>query len=243
MKVYFALLAILIFLFSAPDALAQSNFSKTYPASKNIRLELTNREGTVTVAGWNRNEVKIFAMMEAPAAKIVPSVSNDNLVIDVVRDNQGRSTVGSVNFKINVPYNSTVDITTGMGNLTVRDISGSMVRANIGLDGDITLTNINVGSVMAKSGTGDIFFDGELQGSGKYDFSVTKGNVNIRIPFTSSFRLVATAPSSRQIELGSFSNAGLNFVYENRRVIGRVGDGRATLTVLNHRGNIAFIGR
>jgi hypothetical protein len=69
------------------------------------------------------------------------------------------------------------------------------------------------------------------------------GNINLRIPTNSSFQLVATAPSTRNIQLGTFSGSGLNFVSEGRRVIGKIGDGAANLTVTNQRGSIAFIRR
>ena len=220
---------------------AQKRFSKTYPASSNIRLQLMNRSGTVTVSGWQRNEVRVTAEMEAPAAKIVPDVSNDSLVINIVRDNYGRGDVGSVNFEIKVPIGSAVDIETRMGNLTVRDVSGEMVRANVTSEGDITLTGVKSSSVMANNVTGDIFFDGEFQAGGNYRFSTTRGNVNLRIPFDSSFRMVATAPSTRNIDLGAFSNNGLNFVSnDERRVVGNVNGGGSTLTLTSQRGRIAF---
>jgi hypothetical protein len=90
---------------------------------------------------------------------------------------------------------------------------------------------------------GDIFFDGNIQREGTYRFTSTRGNINLRIPFNSSFRLVATAPSTRNIALGSFSNAGMSLVSEGRRVIGKMGDGSASITVTNQRGSISFIRR
>jgi hypothetical protein len=223
---------------------AQKRFSKSYPASNNIRLQLMNRSGTITVSGWQRNEVRVTAQMEAPAAKIVPDVSDRALVINVVRDNFGRGDVGSVNFDIKVPVGSTVDIETKMGNLTVRDVSGEMVRANVTSEGDITLSGVKSSSVMANNVTGDIFFDGEFQAGGNYRFATTRGNVNLRIPFNSSFRMVATAPSTRNIDLGAFSNNGLNFVSsDERRVVGNVNGGGSTLTLTSRLGKISFISR
>ena len=70
-----------------------------------------------------------------------------------------------------------------------------------------------------------------------------RGNINIRIPFTSSFNLIATAPSTRSISLGSFANTSMNFVGNGRRIVGRFGDGSATLTVTNQRGSIFFLRR
>lgn len=222
---------------------AQKQFSKSYPASKNVRLQLLNRTGTVTVEGWDRAEVKIQADMEAPAANIEPQNLSGKIYINLVSDNQGRNEVGNVNFLIKVPYASSVDIETRMGNLNVSNVGGGLVRAHISSEGDITLTNINAGAVAAENVIGDIFYDGDVQREGNYRFTSTRGNINLRIPFNSSFRLVATAPSTRSIALGSFAGSGLNFVSDGRRVVGRFGDGSATMTVMNQRGTISFIRR
>jgi hypothetical protein len=232
------LFAVLIF---SPTVSAQKRFSETYKTNKKVRLQLTNLTGTITVIGWERNQIRLSANMEAPAAKIVPEASNDSLLINVVRDNQGRSDLGSINFKIWVPYDSSVDIETKYGNLEVRDVSGSMIRARISTDGDITLSNVKSETVMAESSTGSIFFNGELQTGGTYSFKVTKGNINLYIPFASSFRLAATASEARNFELGALANSGLSFTSGGRKVTGSVHDGRANMTILNKRGNIAFI--
>lgn len=233
-----------VFLLSAfaTVASAQKRFSKTYPAGQDVRIQLTNKTGTVTVEGWNRAEVAISATMEAPAANIVPQSLSDTIVINLLKDNQGRET-GNVNFVIRVPYNSKVDIETRIGNLQVSNVRSGLVRAHISSEGDIILTNIYAKVVAAENGIGDIFFDGEMQEGGAYRFASMKGNISLRIPFTSSFKLVATAPSSRQIALGAFDNANLNRVSDGRRVVGSFNGGSATLTVTNQRGGIGFYSR
>jgi DUF4097 and DUF4098 domain-containing protein YvlB len=228
---------------SVQENFAQKKFSRSYPASKNIRLQLTNRAGTVTVEGWEKDEVRISATLEAPAANIEPQNLSGTIVINMVKDNQGRGEVGNVNFIVKVPASSAVDIETRMGNLTVRDVRGGLVRAHITSEGDITLTNINASSVAAENVIGDIFFDGTMKSGGNYRFASMRGNINLRIPFNSSFKMVATAPSTRSISLGVFSGDGFNFVSDGRRVVGQAGDGSATLNVINQRGSISFISR
>jgi DUF4097 and DUF4098 domain-containing protein YvlB len=225
------------------ETFAQKTFSKTYPAAKDIRLELTNREGTVTVIGWNRDQVEIKANLEAPAANIIPQNLSGKILINVVKDNLDRRQVGSCNFTIKVPYSSSVDIETRMGNLKISDVRGMRVRAHISTEGDITLTNIFSQGVWAENTMGDIFFDGEIQQGGTYLFKSMRGNIGLRIPFNSSFRLVATAPSTREITLGGLNNAGLSFVHSGRRVVGQINGGSASLTVTNHRGRISFYSR
>lgn len=234
---------VFFFALFAGEASAQKKFSRNYPAGKNVKLQLMNRTGTVTVEGWNRAEISITAFLEAPAANIEPQNLSGTIVINLVRDNQGRNEVGDVNFTIRVPYYAMVDIETKIGNLNVSNVRSGLVRAHISSDGDITLTNIGASAVSAENGIGDIFFDGEIQDGGNYRFTSMRGNINLRIPFNSSFRLVATAPSTRNISLGSFSNTNMSYLGDGRRVVGKFGEGSATLTVTNQRGSIAFLRR
>lgn len=240
-----ALLSVVFFFAAAgpTEVAAQKRFSKTYPASANVRLQLTNRTGTVTVEGWNKDQVQISAYLEAPAAVIEPQSLSGTIVINVVRDNQGRNEVGNVNFTVKVPFTSSVDIETRLGNLNVSNVRGTLVRANISSEGDITLTNIGASNVAAENVIGDIFYDGEIQARGNYRFVSMRGNINVRIPFDAGFRLVATAPSTRNISLGAFSGGSLRAVSDGRQVIGKNGDGTATLTVTNQRGSISLIRR
>ncbi len=237
-------LSVVFFLaFANSEVSAQKSFNKTYPASKNVRLQLTNRAGTVTIEGWNKDEVRISAYLEAPAANIVPQNLSGKIVIDVKKDNQGRDEVGEVNFTIRVPYNSSVDIETMIGNLKINNINGGLVRAHISTEGDITLTNIEANMVSAENGIGDIFFDGELRNEGTYRFTSTRGNIALRIPLNSSFSFIATAPSTRNISLGQFGGSNLTYVGDGRRVRGKFGNGSANVSVTNQRGSISFIGR
>lgn len=236
--------ALFILLSSIPTAaLAQKKtFSRRYPASKTVRISLKNGYGTISVQAWDRDEIKLAADMDSPLARVVPEVSADSIEINVLRDNR-KEDAGEVNFRIFVPVSSTVDIETRRGNITVRDVRGAMVRAHIYTSGDIELTGIRAAVVMAENVSGDILFDGELIGGGKYELKTYKGHINIRIPTDSAFRLVATAPSSRSIALGSFTGAGLRTNGDGRQVSGSVGSGSASLTVNNYQGAISFIRR
>src|SRR4051794_31358856 len=97
-KTTILLSVVFFFALGAVDAAVQKKFSRTYPAGQNVRLQLMNRMGTVTVEGWNRAEVSIQATLEAPAAAIVPQSLSGTIFINVLKDNQGRGEVGSVNF-------------------------------------------------------------------------------------------------------------------------------------------------
>ena len=238
------ILMFVVFFFGvlADDVSAQRKFSRSYPAGQNVRLQLMNRMGTVTVEGWNRAEVSISATLDAPAANIAPQNLSGTILINLLRDNQGRE-VGTVNFIIRVPFDSMVDIETRIGNLNVSNVRGSLVRAHISTDGDITLLNIGASAVSAENGIGDILFDGEIAESGNYRFTSMSGNINLRIPFNSNFRLVATAPSTRNISVGACAGGNFGLFGNGRRVVGKCGDGSASMTVTNQKGIIRFLAR
>src|SRR3989440_11310795 len=101
------------------SALGQQHLSRRYPARKNVRVELKNISGTITVESWNRDEIKLSATMESPSANVSPRQTGDGLIVDMMADNPGRRDFGDVNFKLQVPVNSSVDLETKSGQITV----------------------------------------------------------------------------------------------------------------------------
>lgn len=241
----FSFFAIFGVLSNPPNGSAQQHISKRYPAGKNVRIELKNISGTITVESWSRDEIKISATMETPAARFSPRLVHEGLVIDVMGDNRGRGDVGDVNVKIQVPLNSSVDLETKRGDIRVTNIHGGLVRAHVTSEGDIDLIGINASHVSAQNTIGNIFFDGEFSPGGTYQFRSGKGDITIRIPSDSAFRLVAAAPN-KKIALGEFWNNGFKTVGEGQKYgkfIGDVGDGRSSVMVTNFQGGITFMRR
>ncbi|MGZ8842982.1 MAG: DUF4097 family beta strand repeat-containing protein, partial [Pyrinomonadaceae bacterium] len=181
---------------------AQQRLSRNFPAGKNVRLELRNISGTITVETWAKDEIKITADMDSRKATFNPRQTESGLVIDIVGDNRGKD-VGDMNFKIQLPARSSVDLETRSGQIRVSNIQGELVRAHIWTSGDIELSNINAARVFATNTIGDIYFDGEFASGGTYEFKSGKGNITLRLPANCGFRLVATAPT-KSIKMGPF---------------------------------------
>ena len=149
-------------------AIAQKSVSRNFPAGKNVRLELKNISGTITVETWNRDEIKITALMEAPKVHFNPRLTEAGLVIDIVGDNRGRNDMGDVNFKVQVPARSSVDLETRRGQINVSNVQGDLVRAHVWTSGDIELYGVNAARVFVSNSSGNIFFDGEFASGGTY---------------------------------------------------------------------------
>jgi hypothetical protein len=216
--------------------------SKRYATSRNVRIELKNISGTITVESWNRDEIKLTAILESPRAIVSPRQTADALIVDVRADNRGHSDVGDVNFKLQVPVNSSVDLETMRGQITVSNIRGDFVRAHISSEGDISLSDINATQVYAQNTIGNIFFDGEFARGGTYWFQSNKGDITIHIPADSAFNLEAAA-QNKKIALGQFWNDGIKSLGDGRKYVGDVRDGRSRVKVTNFQGSISFIRR
>ena len=227
---------------SGTTAQAQQHVSKRYPAAKNVRIVLRNIFGTITVESWNRDEIKLSVTLDSPKANVSPRLTGDGLTIDVMADNPGRSDVGDVNFKLQVPINSSVDLETKRGQITVSNIRGDLVRAHVSLEGDIELIGISASQVYAQNTIGNIHFDGEFARKGNYHFQSGKGHITIRIPADSAFHLTAAAPT-KQIELGQFWNDKFKNLGGGRKFEGEVVDGRSRVMVTNFQGSITFMRR
>ncbi|PYS41276.1 MAG: hypothetical protein DMF71_11550 [Acidobacteria bacterium] len=236
-----ALVTLLVLILTG-TVFGQQRVSRNFPAGKNVRLELKNLSGTITVETWQRDEIKITALMEAPAVHFNPRQTDTGLVIDIVGDNRGRGEVGDVNFKIQVPARSSVDLETRRGQIAVSNVQGDLVRAHVWTSGDIQLSGVNAARVFASNTMGDIYFDGEFASGGTYEFKSGQGTITLRLPASCGFRLVATAPA-KKISMGQFWHEGMKLQGEGRRIIGDIGDGRASVTVTTYQGNINFLRR
>ena len=74
---------------------AQQKLSKRYPAGKNVRVELKNISGTISVESWDKDEIRLSATIESKGAHVIPKQVDESLVVDVMSDNRGRSDVGA----------------------------------------------------------------------------------------------------------------------------------------------------
>lgn len=235
---YLLLSCLLVFL-SAGSGFAQKSVTRRYPTGKNVRLELKNLFGTITVETWDRNEIKLTATLESPSAQLAPRQTESGVTVDVVGDNRGRSDVGDVNFTIYVPVHSSVDLETKRGQITVSNIQGGLVRAHVSSEGDIILSGIGAERVFASNTMGDIFFDGRLSSGGNYEFKSNSGNITLHIPADSGFHLVAWTPN-RRLELGPFWNNSMKTLGDGRKFTGDIGQPSSSISITNYTGNISF---
>src|SRR4029453_1104372 len=121
-RVCFSLVLLTSLVSTGVVSVAQQTLKRTYPAGKNVRIELKNISGTIPVESWQRDEIKLSAVLEAPIAKLTPRATGESLLVDVMGENRGRGDVGNVNFNFQFPVGPSVDRETRQGNISVSNI-------------------------------------------------------------------------------------------------------------------------
>jgi hypothetical protein len=133
------------------------NYSKSYPADGNDKLQISNSYGKVTVNTWTKNEVKVdiqiktYANKEDEAQKMLDNISiidsKDNSLIsfktNIERTNDGNSNWGSwfssgrsnvrkseINYVVYMPSKNQLQITNRYGATVLPDLYGKVQIEN-----------------------------------------------------------------------------------------------------------------
>jgi hypothetical protein len=182
--------------FLAVNADSFARFERTYTPTGTARLTLSNINGTIHVAAWDKRTITVRANI-APSVVITDQVYDDDITITVKRDLR----LGRADFEVSLPPETTLTLKNVMGDIEVRDLTGHLNVNTI--DSNVRLLGVNSPSVDVKVTTGDIFFDGALHEAGTYNLQSIKGDIDVTVPESTSFNLNARA-LSENISLGSF---------------------------------------
>lgn len=244
----------------------EGRFSRDLSVSGKVTLEVENGAGGVNVRTGSGQTVSIRARIRARGLfagmsgeeKVrriqdnPPVVQQGNTIrVGKISDPQLRKNV-FLDFEITVPADAQVTVTTGAGNVTLRELQGP-VRATTGagnvtaedLAGDAYLTsgagNVDIrkagGRLDANSGAGSIRASGSP--SRDWRLQVGAGSIHVEVPGDASFELEAetgigkvTVSSDFNLKSGSTGKS---------RVQGTVGNGGPMLRVNSGAGSIDIV--
>lgn len=210
-KTGFALLLPAFYAFLVPGGPdAGAHFARNYTVGREPHLKIAGFYGNIRVSGWDRDKISI--QTAGRGASIQDRTIGNSLIIRVTR---GREEC-KVDFDVYVPEKASLSIESRVGDVSLDGIGGH-VTIDAG-DGSIKVTDSHSPSIDARVTNGDVFFDGLLPGPGPYSFQSFRGDIDITVPTSESFHLVARS-MAMEIDLGGFSLDGL--VRSNRFTGGR----------------------
>jgi hypothetical protein len=198
-KLLYFFVVIACLLFTVNTANATAKFDRIYNPKGNAHLTISNVNGSITVAAWSKKSVMVSAINE-PSAIIEDQMIGDTIKLSVKKAQRP----GKVDFLIYVPAETALALNNYMGRIEVRGVHGDI---NIkSYDSEVHLVDVHIPSADVNVTTGDIFFDGDLTGTGPYSFQTLRGDLNVTLPAKTPFQL-STRALSENINLGDFLNS------------------------------------
>ncbi|ABF40040.1 hypothetical protein Acid345_1037 [Candidatus Koribacter versatilis Ellin345] len=196
-----SLLVVLASALSAAAAQFRDEFHKTYPASPNINVSLSNINGSVEITAWDRNEVQLDAVKTANTqeklneAEIRVDASNDRIHIEThYPEHRTNNNPANVEYQLHVPRSARLDkIDLVNGKLDIDGVKGEVHGASVngaisarGLTGDVELSTVN-GSVSSELV--------DLNSARRVKLSSVNGHVELAMPKDANAHLSASTVS------------------------------------------------
>jgi DUF4097 and DUF4098 domain-containing protein YvlB len=196
-----SLLAVLAFAIPATASQFRDEFHKTYPASQNVTVSLSNINGSVQITAWDKNEVQLDAVKTANTqeklneAEIRVDASESRIHIEThYPEHRNNNNPASVDYELHVPraarldkvdlVNGKLDIDGVKGEVNGNSVNGSV--SGRGLTGDVELSTVN-GSVSSELV--------DLGNAHHVKLSSVNGHVEIAMPKDANAHLTANTVS------------------------------------------------
>lgn len=159
-----ALFAVLAIAIPAAASQFRDEFHKTYPASANVNVSLSNINGSVQITAWEKNEVQLDAVKTANTkekldeAEIRVDAAESSIHIEThYPEHRTNNDPANVEYQLHVPRTARLDkIDLVNGKLDIDGVKGEVrgdsVNGSVtgrGLTGDVELSTVN-GSVSSE---------------------------------------------------------------------------------------------
>ncbi len=146
----------LVTVLAALPAMAQEKVDQRRPASRDGVVEISNISGSVTVNGWDRDEVAVTGTLGRGTERLDFSGSNGRTTIKVVLPHFSHHVDGS-DLEVRVPAGSQLDVKTVSASIGVDKVSGKVHLESV--SGPIDLAG-GAGNFDAKTVSGEVRISG-----------------------------------------------------------------------------------
>lgn len=198
------LIAIVLGLALAAGAAAE-DVNRTLDAAADGHVHISNISGSVTVAGWSRDQVEVTGKIGPKVEELIVERSGDKITIKVkVPRKSGRGVESELH--VRVPEHSSLDVGTVSADIDVTGVRGEQKLEAV--SGDIE-TECDAADVTAGTVSGDVVIRGKGKDAETHSASVS-GDVEL---YELAGEVFAESVSGDLvIEDGSFDRASFNVV-------------------------------
>ncbi len=198
------LIAITLGFLLAMPVLAEE-VDETLDAAPDGQVDISNIAGSITVTGWSRDAVEVTGTLGRNVEELIFERKKDKVTVKVKVPRHGGRGIDS-DLHINVPQNSSIDVSAVSADIDVTDVLGEQRLHTV--SGDVSAESAG-NDVEAESVSGDVEVDGDKSDT-ETNASTVSGDVTL---FRVSGTVSAESVTGRVIvDEGSFSRADLNVV-------------------------------
>lgn len=223
---------------------ARARFDRTVEFEPNGTFRLENVNGKVRVEPWDRAEVRIEAEKSASneeyleEIKIEVEAERNRVEVRTRYPRRGffLGGHGMVEYHIHLPAQARVEVKTVNGGVEVDSIVGA-VRAST-VNGSVRITETS-GIVDASTVNGGIRAEyRKVGGEGQHSFSTTNGSVTLYLPSDAAGEVEASTVNG---SIHTDFPLQVSGKFGNRRMQGRLGDGRASFRIRTVNGSVKLL--
>ena len=184
---------------------AAEEIDRSLDADPDGRVDVSNIAGAITIRGWSRKQVEVTGKLGKNVEELVFERNGDKVTVQVkVPKNSGRGIDSDL--YINVPENSSIDVSAVSADIDVADVKGEQHLETV--SGDVTTASAGE-DIVAGSVSGDVEVSGDGK-NGDTQASTVSGDVSL-------FRVGGTVSAESVtgdviVDEGSFVRADLSTV-------------------------------
>ncbi len=223
------LIAAASLLIPAASAVADSEVERRVPARPDGLVTVSNVSGSVTVTGWNRNEVEVIGDLGRGVEELV--IDSSGRVTDIEVELRGRSHGwdGNARLEIRVPEGSSLDIEVVSAEVEVTNVHGDVTIESV--SGSIEIESSSK-AVDLESVSGSIEVEGEFE---RLDAESVSGRVQVR--GTAQEVDLSTVSGELELRVDGIRRGDLSTVSGSIELVGDL-DSRAEIEAESHSGSI-----
>ena len=177
-------------------AWSQQNVEERRPADPDVRVAIENISGTVTVIGWDRDELEVTGVLGKGTKELDISGDRQSWSIEVELSDDRR--VEGSDITIRIPKGSRLEIETVsaeveisevLGRVDIETISGGVEIHGDPRDADVSTISGRIRLVTRNpllggdfsTISGEIELDAELDADGNFDFETVSGDIVLKL--------------------------------------------------------------
>ena len=228
-------------------------------ASPDGVVEIESLAGSITIIGWDRNEVEVTGDLGDPKQELEIEGEGDRITIEIVLPRGRYQNIEGAELEIKVPRASRVEVESVSANIEASEVSGRLdlqtVSGNVTVKGgepeELELASVS-GDIRVESGgmlkegsfetvSGNIVSSTDFDSRGSFSFESVSGDVELRVPAgANAIFEVSTFSGSIRNELGPEPERSSS-ILPSQELEFTLGSGGARISLQAFSGNVKIL--